>query len=279
MKKFVIHEQGMTQRELLPQGESSRFLESYWESSVCGQVLLAPEGTFYIVYSQMPFILSCHKTYLLQAGFYLFPINTKLISINHSGRLVGIRIKAFTIDNINNGKKIFSEKNDVFWRFNQNLPIINHCETKWEQNIELSQYIHNLNELFYEILSGNFSLNSSLRDKVNYILNLKGHIRINEMANNFNISRQFLHKYFIKHLGISPKQLSNIWKINNYIYLARKQNSLTISALDSGYFDHAHCINEFKKYFNHPPKFLHNKKMDFTLNCIDKRFNNQYDPK
>ena len=278
MKKIVSSKQGIKQRELLPKGEVSRFIESYWESSVGGQLLLAPEGTFHVVYSQKPFVLSSHKIHLLQAGFYLFPINTKLISINHSGRLIGIRIKAFTIDNISSDNNIFSENNIDYWRLNQNLPIIKHCQNKWKQSIELSDCIPYLGELTFELLSGKLALNNLLRDKVNYILERKGLIKVNEMAKYFCVTRQSLHKYFIKHIDISPKQLSNIWKINNFIYFTKNQKSLTASALDSGYFDQAHCINEFKKYFNSSPGLLLNGKMNFTLNCIIKRFNNHYNP-
>jgi AraC-like DNA-binding protein len=279
VNKLISCEQEIPQREYLPKGEISRFIESYWESSFGDQVLLAPEGTFNVIYSQKPFVLSCPKTYLLQAGFYLIPINTNLISIYHIDRIVGIRIKAFTIDNITNDKNLFCEKNLHYWRFNKNLSIIKHCEIKWKHNIELFDYISHLEQLSYEILSGHFTLNNTLRGKVNYILDRKGQIKINEMAKDFNISRQSLHKYFIKHLDISPKQLSNIWKINNFIYLANNHKSLTAASFKANYFDQAHCINEFKKYFNCSPKFLLNKKMNFTISCIHNRFNNQYNPR
>ena len=279
MKTYVSNKLIIKQRELLPRFELSKFIESFWESSDEGQVLLAPEGTFHIIYSPKPFSIFYDKTSILKAGVYLFPINMKLISIDHKCKLVGIRIKAFSFNNITNDTKFFSEKNSNFWRLNQNLPIVKYCETKLKQNTELFYSLPFLEELFYELLSGTFNLKSSLRDKVNYILDRKGQIKIAEMAKNFNVSRQYLHKYFIKHLNISPKQLSNIWKINNFIYISNRQKSLTVSALDSGYYDQAHCIREFKIFFKYSPKFIKNNNMLFTSKCINNRFNNWYDPK
>ncbi len=266
-------------QESIPHDEMSMFIESYWESANSGTVLLAPEGTFHIIYSPSPFVISYQKTYCLHSGFYLFPINVKPIHINHTNKLTGIRLKAFTFYKIFNNAKLFSEKKNIYWRFNENSTIIKYCTPNLNRESTLYNPFQYFEELLHEILLEKFSLNSTLRDGVNYILSRKGQIKINEMAREFGVSRQYLYKYFVKHLDISPKQLSAIWNINNFVFLSNKQKSLTESAHSAGYFDQSHCIREFKKYFNYSPKYLYSKDMLFTTNCINKRFTNQYNPK
>lgn len=269
----------MILKESIPHDEMSMLIESYWESTNSGKVLLASEGTFHIIYSPSPFVISYHKTYFLHSGFYLFPINVIPIHINHINKLTGIRLKAFTYCNISNNAKIFSIKNTAYWMFNENSTIIKYCTMILNRESTLDKPFQHLEVLLHKMLLEKPSLNSSLRDEVNYILDRKGQIKVSKMAKDFGVSRQYLYKYFVKHLDISPKQLSAIWNINDFVYLSNKQKTLTESAHSAGYFDQSHCIREFKKHFNHSPKYLHSKDMLFTKDCIRKRFTNQYNPK
>ena len=73
-----------------------------------------------------------------------------------------------------------------------------------------------MDDFSFELLNKSFELNSSLRDKVNYILDRRGNIKIAELCEEFAISRQALHKHFKTYLGISPKELATTWRLNHF---------------------------------------------------------------
>ena len=297
MKKLYHDISAEKQKEYIPNGNISKLIESFWISSANNEkVILAPEGVFRIIYSSGSLSLACNgekKIYHLQSGFYLIPINTQLITIKHSKVLIGIKMKIFTLSyllnnnsNLNyNNLELFTnntENNNFYKQFNEEIQEVNQLVNKLKDCNKLNEFIPFLENFMHGIFSKEFfRLDETLRNKVNYILQRRGNIRIDDMAKEFNESRQNLHRYFMKHLRISPKQLGNIWKINNFIYLNNNNNdrSLTNSALGANYFDQAHCINEFKKQFYFSPKYLRRKNMTFTTNCINNRFNGQYDPK
>ena len=137
-----------------------------------------------------------------------------------------------------------------------------------------------LEELALELLNKKKGLNEHLREQVNYILERNQSLKISIMGKDLSVSRQALHKNFVNHLGISPKQLAGIWRFNQYLLASQGENSLTQSALEAGYYDQAHGINEFKKYIALAPGKLSALKnqFDFTIQCIRNRFTNQYDP-
>ena len=126
------------------------------------------------------------------------------------------------------------------------------------------------------------NVNLDLRDKVNYILDSKGQIRVEQMAKEFGVSRQALHKNFKQNLLITPKELAAIWQLNHFFTLADQSNdSLTGLAIDAGYYDQAHFINSFKLKFGMSPKqFIkaNEQVFNFAKDSMSKRFNNYYDP-
>ncbi|MFT5819834.1 MAG: AraC-like DNA-binding protein [Crocinitomix sp.] len=263
--------------EIIPNGDLSKYIESYWESPKVGSLVLAPEGTFHILYSPQPFTLCAGQQYSLGPGLYILPINYGLNKIIHQSPILMIRAKAFTLSRFQYEAHLFALKNTDYWQFDQNIPLFRYLTSIYLKSCT-AQSQSQLEELIYDLVTDRIGLNRVLREKVNYILERKGMIRINDMTKHFGISRQYLHKYFNKHLNISPKQLSNIWRINHFLDLANNENSLTSSAIDSGYFDQAHCIKEFKQFFTQTPKKFLSHDFDFTLNCINNRFNHCYDP-
>lgn len=265
----------LSTQETLPTGEVSKFVESYRLASE-KEVWLIPDGTFHIVYSHTEFACYDGVIHHLSPGLYLFPISSSVIHLYSSDQLLLMRCKAFAIDAI--GSDLFEVQQRNYWRFDSGLSQISHYQNSLslaeigEQEVLLENFV-------FDVLTNGFKLNKNLRQGVNYILDSKGDIKVDAMARDFGISRQSLHKYFKKHLGISPKQLAKIWKLNNFMDLARKDDSLTGAAIDSGYFDQAHCIKEFNAILGLSPRAFFAQNFDFQLTCIGKRFDAFYDPK
>ena len=70
------------------------------------------------------------------------------------------------------------------------------------------------------MLNKRFQVNLSLRDKVNYILDLKGQIKIGDMAKEFGVSRQALHKSFkqnLLHIFKLKRSVSKLGQGQSYI--------------------------------------------------------------
>lgn len=265
--------------EIIPQGEISRFVESYWESSQEGEFSFLPEGTFHLIFSSNPFTLISHQEYSLGAGFYLIPINARFVSIRHKHKLVVVRAKAFTFDCIRNNAHLFAEKNLTYWKLKSGLPVIDDFFNFYSDEMHIYDYLFRLEQVVYELLTDKFTLNNELRDRVNYILGRKGVLKVEKMAKDFGITRQSLHRYFVKHIGMGPKDLGKIWRINHFMDLVNAQNSYTVSAIDAGFYDQAHLIHEFQNTFNQSPGDFFKMDIDQTLQSINRRFNHIYDPK
>ena len=212
----------------------------------------------------------------------MVPISSRPIEIFSQSEMCGIRFKAFSLHNL-------------FSKNISQLGLINNMETLYAKEHALKGFrnmfkgkkdpeeITSLLEVVaFELLNKNFHVNQHLRDKVNYILDLKGQIRISDMADEFGLSRQGLHKHFKQNLLISPKELSAIWQLNHFFTLSSESDdSLTGKAIDAGYYDQAHFIHSFKqKYGVTPSHFMRANSGLFTYakENMARRFNNYYDP-
>lgn len=261
----------------------STFVESYWrfEAGDKEQLIFFPDGTFNIFFATEQFVLVNDRT-IHAAGVYLTPITSVPVELFSRKNIYGIRFKAFSLVNL-------------FAKNISSLGLINNIETLYSSE----KALNNLRKMFvekqspeeitailemisFELLTKNFTVNASLRDQVNYILDLKGQVRISEMAGIFGVTRQGLHKHFKQSIFVSPKELAAIWRLNHFFTLSgSSDDTLTGKALDAGFYDQAHFIHCFKeKYSLAPTQFIKAKTPAFLYarESMSKRFSNYYDP-
>lgn len=83
----------------------------------------------------------------------------------------------------------------------------------------------------------------------------KGNIKIKELSKSNFISLRQLERRFKKYMGITLKEFSNIIRFRNAkkLIAVRKESSLLEIAFDTGYYDHAHMNNEFKRIAGETP--------------------------
>ncbi len=83
-----------------------------------------------------------------------------------------------------------------------------------------------------------------------------GKIGISELAKKTAINKRKLERTFITAVGMSPKQLSKIIRLQNTISMLNKKqyNSLTELAYENGYYDQAHFIKDFREFTGISPK-------------------------
>jgi AraC-like DNA-binding protein len=69
------------------------------------------------------------------------------------------------------------------------------------------------------------------------------------LASHYGFSERHIQKLFLEFTGLSPKRLFNIHRFNRSLELVRSSGSpLTSIAYESGYYDQAHFIKEFKSF-------------------------------
>jgi len=81
----------------------------------------------------------------------------------------------------------------------------------------------------------------------------KGTIRITELAKRLHTSQSPLEKRFRKAVGASPKKFASIVRLKHAIETFHPENSLTGLGYESGYYDQAHFIRQFKTFTGQTP--------------------------
>lgn len=269
-------------KEKKSSAELSTFIESYWSYTHDGgdELILFPDGTFNIFFAFQPFQLKGNNRFS-KPGVYLVPLSSIPVSIQSKDPIYGIRFKAFSLINIVGKSSPLTLLNDLD-SFASRSPSLQQVKNSFDEEKSMEEITVELEKIAFDLLNSRMNVNLNLRDKVNYILDNKEQVRIDEMAKDFGVSRQALHKGFKNNLLITPKELAAIWQLNHFFTLADEgEESLTALALDAGYYDQAHFINSFKLKFGMSPKqFIksNSQVFDFAKDSMSKRFNNYYDP-
>jgi len=273
----------MALSEKRSRAELSSFVESYWsfQGACREELILFPDGTFNIVYAAAPFTL-LNDGISFKPGFYLVPLAATPIRLLSSQAMYGVRFKAFSLPNILKGHSKQLAAVNALDQLGISTTAIHHLSTELKEHLEPEEILGLLEKLTFELLSPDLHVHESLREKVNYILHLKGQVRIEKMAADFGVSRQGLHKHFMKSLHTSPKQLSAIWQLNHFFTLsASSDDSLTGRALDAGYYDQAHFNHQFSTAFGAAPSAFirsNSQMLLYAKESMIKRFSNYYDP-
>jgi len=143
------------------------------------------------------------------------------------------------------------------------------ADETWEQ----LQEANSLNERFliienflYRKLLKNKLPNKKLISTIGLLLDNNMNLSINEICKQQNISRKHLNHLSKKHIGVSPKTLSSLNRLQTVLKTisSTQLDKLTNVAYQSDYFDQAHFINDFKKFTKLKPgeysKLVHNKQ-------------------
>ncbi len=81
----------------------------------------------------------------------------------------------------------------------------------------------------------------------------KGDIRMKELTEKLHISQSPFEKRFRQTVGLSPKKFASIVRLKHTIKSYTPQKSLTALSYESGFYDQAHFIREFKNFTGQTP--------------------------
>jgi AraC-like DNA-binding protein len=141
----------------------------------------------------------------------------------------------------------------------------------------LDELTHDLGRIYAE----NYFRIPILTQLINEILFRKGQLVLSELYLSWNLSKQSVSKTYASKINMSLKELSNIWKLNNFLINLSSSRNLTSAFVDAGFFDQAHGTKYFKKYYNtFPSAFLteHQDTLASIISPMQRRFDGFYDP-
>lgn len=167
--------------------------------------------------------------------------------IDNNTHLIGVCFKPASIPNF---YKQFSQF--VFQENTLELDKINYFDINKISNRPF-EYLNK----YYSQRNNNSKIR--LQSVINDIDSSYGQLRIEELAKRSYITIRQLERNFKKHVGMSPKEYSNIVRFQNALKLIKDSNhsrSLSDISFECGYYDHSHLTNEIKRITGNSPSQL-----------------------
>lgn len=119
----------------------------------------------------------------------------------------------------------------------------------------LTRRIAVLEQILLEQLSHVLRPDSVVDEAVGAIQHAKGQMQIAELITGLKISDRQLERRFHDRVGIGPKLLCRIMRFQHVMEIAEqsRQPSWSALAVDCGYYDQAHLIQDFQQFAGAPP--------------------------
>lgn len=137
-----------------------------------------------------------------------------------------------------------------------------------EQNIiqatDVKQRIKIIEQFLRDKLSDPLTVETIVKSTIDTLLLTNGSASILTILKEDVSKRRQLERKFVKQIGMSPKQLGKVIRLQTALKQLLNQNTenLTHIAYESGYYDQAHFIKDFKEFTGTNPKeFLGNETM------------------
>lgn len=115
---------------------------------------------------------------------------------------------------------------------------------------------------YFSTLLNNSLQNNTLNNALFLIYKSKGNITVNDISKREVISERQIRRIFNNWIGINPKTFCKIVRFQNILKTTMLVQELnwTNLALESGYYDQTHFINEFKEFCSITPEKLFSNK-------------------
>ncbi len=129
---------------------------------------------------------------------------------------------------------------------------------------DTSARIKIIENFFLERLHHKSTIDSIVKNTIDAILSTGGSASINEIVKNDASKRRQLERKFMKQIGMSPKQMGRVIRLQAALQrlLNQQSKSFTSIAYESEYYDQAHFIKDFKEFTGITPKdFLQDNTM------------------
>jgi AraC-like DNA-binding protein len=137
-------------------------------------------------------------------------------------------------------------------------------ERQIAQAIDIPQRIQLIETFLLNKLKETSTISHIVQSTVDMLLQSNGSTPINALVQDDTAKRRQLERHFRNQIGISPKQLSKVIRLQATLHmlLNKEATSLTDIAYEHAYFDQNHFIKDFKEFVGVTPKaYLGNAHM------------------
>ncbi|MEO5891153.1 MAG: helix-turn-helix domain-containing protein [Ferruginibacter sp.] len=131
-----------------------------------------------------------------------------------------------------------------------------------QSNLNTAPMVKAISELLFSIFQAKKeSLDFTIGQAIQLILNYKGQFSINELSKELNITERTLERRFVNEVGISPKQFSKIiqFQLSLEQLTIKDYSKLTDVVYANGFADQSHFIKVFKAFTGKTPKMFKRK--------------------
>ncbi|HKO81093.1 MAG TPA: helix-turn-helix domain-containing protein, partial [Chitinophagaceae bacterium] len=111
------------------------------------------------------------------------------------------------------------------------------------------------------------TINAITKDCIDVIFQSQGQIEVLELADKLKINRRSMERKFVAAIGMSPKQLSRVVRLQATLKMLDQKSytSLTSLAYENGYYDQAHFIKDFKEFTGMSPKSFFSENLKLAV--------------
>ncbi len=232
--------------EYLPDITLSDLIDSYWVSEA---FIACEERTRILPDGCVDIIISAYQIHGMKAFRpYIFGTTTSYIEPSFSGKhkMIGIRFKpggitAFTripINEFTDSSVDISLAETLFDdRFYEEL----------QEKEETNQQLQYINDYLLNKYATLYLVDKQVLTTVNLITKSHGKVPIKQLLEQVCLCQRQFERRFKASIGISPKMFSRIVRFNHtrHQLQTRPRQSLLDTAIDCGYYDHAHLIKDF----------------------------------
>ncbi|WP_026629006.1 AraC family transcriptional regulator [Dyadobacter alkalitolerans] len=122
--------------------------------------------------------------------------------------------------------------------------------------IHTEQRIKVIEDFLLERMTNRATINKTVKLTVEALLTAKGSQSITSIVKNDLTKKRKLERAFSRQIGLSPKQLSKVIRLQAVLkmLLSQQTEGLTQVAYESEYHDQAHFIKDFKEFTGISPK-------------------------
>jgi AraC-like DNA-binding protein len=128
-------------------------------------------------------------------------------------------------------------------------PLFNNVTAKIIEAKSIGEQIRMIESFLLKLVINTEQIPPVVDEAINIINKKAGAILIKELTNTLLISDRHLNRLFHQCVGISPKTLCRITRLQKVIKTCRddRQIDFLMAAYDNGYFDQSHFIKDFKE--------------------------------
>jgi AraC-like DNA-binding protein len=131
-----------------------------------------------------------------------------------------------------------------------------HLEKEILEATDNLQRIQFIESFLLSFLSDPKIIHTITKSCVEAILQSQGQLSVIDLADKIKVNRRNLERKFTAAIGMSPKQLSRVVRLQAAIKMMEQNSStnLTSLAYENGYYDQAHFIKDFKEFTGISPR-------------------------